>query len=206
MRAIRIVAAALAGLLVSLAFVGVAAAGQGHHHHGHPGYPPVFNSISASPSRVCLGHKVQIKAQTFKPFATVNYSVRVNGALQGSGTVQADKRGVAQWKLPLTVKGTNKISAWGPGKTRDRLSLSVSVTVGKCGYGPKPSQPSSSGVVVGGTGSGSGLGGLLRTGAMVGTGLALLVAIIAGVALLFSGLRKRGSEAGPEAGAPSQPV
>jgi hypothetical protein len=206
MRAFRVFAAVLAGVLLSLSLVGVAAAGQGHHHHhhGHPGYPPVFNGISASPGQVCVGGKVTIKAQTFKPYATVSYVVKVDGKAKDTGTVTANKKGVAQWQLKLTNKGTNRIGVWGPGKTRNTLTLAVSVTVKRCHYAqPQPSETSQpSGVVVGTTGGSSGLGGLLRTGAMVGTALALIVAVIAGLILLFSGLRKRRSDAGT----PAQPA
>jgi hypothetical protein len=205
MRALRIFAAALAGILLSLTFVGVAAAGQGHHHHhhGHPGYPPVFNGISARPGQVCVGGKVTIKAQTFKPYATVHYAVKVSGDVVGTDTVQADKKGVAQWQLTLKKKGTNRIWVWGPGKTRNTLTLGVSVTVNRCHYAqPQPGQSSEPSVVIGGGTGGSGLGGLLRTGAMVGTGFALIVALIAGLMLLFSGLRKRRSTDG----GPTQPA
>ena len=184
MRSIRALLVAFATLLLGVCLAAPAWA--------HPHYPPVFNGISVSPHKVCAHHKVTVKAQTFKAHATTHYWVKVHGQAVAHGTVDANRHGKVVKELTLTVPGTNKITVNGPGKKGKRLHLSVAVTVKHCHiYRPNPSpSPTAGGGVVGPTDNGGG-GGLLRTGALIGSGLALLVAFVAGALLLVSGMRRR---------------
>ena len=196
MKSIRALGVAVAALLLGASFATPAFA-HGNHHHPH--YPPVFNGISASPHEVCTGGRVNFKVQTFKANVEVHYWDRVNGTVVASGNTSANSAGKVFQQIQMTVKGQNKVTFSGPGKTVNTLTLSTTIKVERCHHhhGPRTqptTQSPAPAVVVSSGGNGTGLGGLLRTGAFIGSGLALLVAFIAGVMLLLTGMRRRNSQ------------
>jgi hypothetical protein len=182
-RSIRALLVAFATLLLGVCLAAPASA--------RPAYPPIFNGMSVSPHKVCAQHKITVKAQTFTAHATTHYRVKVHGQAVAHGTVDANRHGKVVKELQLKVPGTNTITVTGPGKKGKRLHISIAVPVKHCHvYRPNPSpSPTSGGGVVGPADSGG--GSLLRTGALIGSGLALLLAFVAGALLLVSGMRRR---------------
>ena len=193
MRSIRALALAVAALLFGVVLATPAFA-NGHHHHPH--YPPVFNGISASPHEVCTGHKVTFKAWTFKSNKSVTWTDKVSGTTVASGNTSSNNSGRVIQKIQMTLVGAHKVTFSGPGKNVNTLTLSITVTANRCHHhhhktAPSTSSPAPSVVIGAGSDGSGGLGALLRTGAYVGSGLALLVAFGAGLLLLISGTRRR---------------
>jgi LPXTG-motif cell wall-anchored protein len=157
--------------------------------NAEPDYPPGFNQITASKFTVASGGSIVFKAQTFKSRSVVKFKVRAHGKVVKTGTVRANRKGVARRSIRFTVVGVNKVTFSGTSKRGRPLVLSTKITVKaktKSGSGGATISP-----VAVSSGTSSAGGGLPVTGGQIAVGLLVGVLLLLGGGLLVAASRRR---------------